>query len=128
MSTNLIEISSTEQLEGVLSENKDKLIVMDFTATWCGPCRNIKPVFKGLADTHKDVIFLSIDVDANSEISGKYKIRAMPTFKFYKNDVAMGTMMGANSDKLKAYVENLKKPDAEPIEEGSSNGGGCSIF
>lgn len=128
-SSNFVEITNDKQFEDVLNENKGKLVVMDFTASWCGPCKYIKPHFKELAGANLDVIFLSIDVDTNKLIASKYLIRAMPTFKFYKDDVLMATLMGANLAKLKSYVATLKQPDAEPIAEGSGGAGvGCTIL
>lgn len=127
-SSNFVEITDDKQFEDVLNENKGKLVVMDFTASWCGPCKYIKPHFKELAGANLDVLFLSIDVDTNKSIARKYSIRAMPTFKFYKDDVLMATLMGANLAKLTSYVATLKQPDAEPIAGGSESGIGCTIL
>eukprot|EP00794_Sanderia_malayensis_P008122 gene8122-8992_t len=70
-----------------LMQTKDKLIVIDFFATWCGPCKIISPKFEGLTQKYPNVIFAKVDVDENGETSEFCQISAMPTFLFYKNGV-----------------------------------------
>ncbi|XP_033839460.1 thioredoxin-like [Periophthalmus magnuspinnatus] len=86
-----------------------KLVVVDFTATWCGPCQHIAPVFEKLADQYKDVcVFLKVDVDEATELSEECGIRSMPTFQFYKNGKMVTQFSGANADKLKETIEAHK--------------------
>ena len=58
-------IATKEEFDAALKEAGSKLVVVDFTASWCGPCQQIAPVFKGLAQEFKDVVFLKVDVDEN---------------------------------------------------------------
>ena len=58
-------ISTKEEFDAALKDAGSKLVVVDFTASWCGPCQQIAPVFKALAQEHKDVVFLKVDVDEN---------------------------------------------------------------
>uniref|UniRef100_A0A8C4EBJ2 Thioredoxin domain-containing protein n=1 Tax=Dicentrarchus labrax TaxID=13489 RepID=A0A8C4EBJ2_DICLA len=68
-------------------EAGDKLVVVDFTATWCGPCKQIGPIFEeqSLKPENKNVIFLKVDVDEAEDVSSSCNISCMPTFQFYKN-------------------------------------------
>ena len=63
-----------------------RLTVLDFNATWCGPCQNFKPVFKAAAKKYTDVNFISIDVDQMPETSEAWNISAIPTVIFMKPD------------------------------------------
>ena len=64
------------------------LIVVDFFASWCPPCKEIAPKFEALTGKYKDVTLIKVDVDANKkEISQKLEIESMPNFKFYKGGV-----------------------------------------
>lgn len=61
--------------------------LLDFTATWCGPCKMMKPVFEELEDTYDGSMnFVSIDIDLNPELASRYGIRAVPTFVFIDED------------------------------------------
>ncbi|KAI8509746.1 Thioredoxin domain-containing protein 2 [Branchiostoma belcheri] len=101
-------IETKADFDALLAENKDKLIVVDFTASWCGPCRMIAPVFEKLAEENPDVIFVKVDVDANDETAGACGISAMPTFQCYKNGAKVEEMCGASEDKLREMVAKNK--------------------
>lgn len=67
--------------------NNEKPSIIDFNATWCAPCRMMKPVFHKLAREFKDEYnFISIDIDEHPELAEKYQIQAVPTFVFLDAD------------------------------------------
>merc|ERR1712006_49985 len=72
------------EFDEALAAAGDKLVVIDFTATWCGPCQRIAPVFVKLAEEMPDVVFVKVDVDENEETAGSCGISCVPTFQFYK--------------------------------------------
>mmetsp|Transcript_12003 Transcript_12003/g.22291 ORF Transcript_12003/g.22291 Transcript_12003/m.22291 type:complete len:157 (+) Transcript_12003:114-584(+) len=85
---------------------QDKLTVIDFTATWCGPCKMIAPIYKELSDEFGSrANFIKVDVDDNPEAAQKYGVSAMPTFLFVKGGEVVDRLMGANSDRLKEMIE-----------------------
>ncbi|CAF1556092.1 unnamed protein product [Rotaria magnacalcarata] len=105
-------IATLEELKSELKDekNKGKLIVIDFFATWCGPCVRIAPTIEqwskdDFADT---VVFLKCDVDDAEPVSQEYSIEAMPTFVFIKDEEEIHRCVGANVDKLKADIESKK--------------------
>lgn len=84
---------------------QDKLTVIDFTATWCGPCKMIAPIFKELSEEMGSrAQFIKVDVDDNPEAAQKYGVSAMPTFLFIKGGEVVDTLMGANSERLKELI------------------------
>ena len=93
-----------------LVKRSEVFTVVDFTATWCGPCKRIAPTFEELASTHRieDAIeFISVDVDACPSASSWARVTAMPTFHVYKNNVKVSESVGANSSALTQMVEDL---------------------
>ena len=86
----------------------DKLIIIDFTATWCPPCQMIKPIFHKMADDMPDCVFLQIDVDVNDETAAKCGINCMPTFQYYKNGEMIDKLEGASEDQLKSKIAKHK--------------------
>ncbi|CAM9892811.1 unnamed protein product, partial [Choristocarpus tenellus] len=61
----VLQVATLAELEEIMADAGDKLVVLDFTATWCGPCQTIAPAFEQLSEELLDVIFLKIDVDEN---------------------------------------------------------------
>ena len=76
---------SMSDLETQLKEAGDKLVVIDFFATWCGPCKMISPVLEEMEAQMSNVKFLKVDVDEAEDVAVHYQISAMPTFIFIKN-------------------------------------------
>ncbi|KAG9007828.1 hypothetical protein FRB95_011999 [Tulasnella sp. JGI-2019a] len=99
------EITSLAQFKEIIA--KDEYSVMDFWATWCGPCRVISPVFEKMAEQFTNVKCYKIDVDTQSEISQECGIRAMPTFMAFKNGQKVKDMMGANPPALEQLLKSL---------------------
>jgi len=86
-----------------------KAVVIDFSATWCGPCKMISPLYHELSgmEEFKNVVFLKVDVDENPETAAKYGVSSMPTFVFIKSGEVIDTMSGANPGKLKEMIEDI---------------------
>lgn len=82
-----------------------KLTVVDFFATWCGPCKAIAPHFANLAAQKTNVNFVKVDVDKSRDIAQQYQIRAMPTFIFFKNGRVIETIEGADWGRIQSLVE-----------------------
>ncbi len=88
--------------------NAEKYVIVDFFATWCGPCVRIAPVFKQLAEANPDVTFIKVDVDTNGETSQFAQIKAMPTFIAYANGKEVERITGASDTKLAELVQKVK--------------------
>lgn len=82
-----------------------KLMVIDFTATWCGPCRSMAPVFTDLAAKYTDVEFIKIDVDQLDDVARKYEVVAMPTFLLMKKGKVVDKVVGAKKDELQTKIQ-----------------------
>ncbi|KAJ3511393.1 hypothetical protein NLJ89_g4130 [Agrocybe chaxingu] len=102
----ITHITSLSQLNGILSKDKGKLSVIDFHATWCGPCHAIAPVYESLAKQYPNVNFLKCDVDAASEVAKQYSVSAMPTFIFLKGTTKVDQVRGANKAALEATLKS----------------------
>merc|ERR1712035_131248 len=104
------QVETLEEFNAILKEAGDKLVVVDFTASWCGPCKQIGPHFEKLSNEaeNKNVIFLKVDVDDAQNVVKEWKIRAMPTFLFIKNGIKLTEIVGADEDKLGAKLAQLR--------------------
>lgn len=87
--------------------NYDGVVLVDFYADWCGPCKAVAPIIQELAEQMKDVKFVEIDVDANQELAGKYSVFSIPTFLIFKKGEVKGQFVGAHSKE--GFEEELQK-------------------
>ncbi|XP_071385751.1 thioredoxin-like [Centroberyx affinis] len=103
-----IVIEDEAAFKKALADAGDKLVVVDFTAVWCGPCQMIAPKFEALSKEHTDCVFLKVDVDDAADVASACKIQSMPTFHFYKKGNKVGEFSGADAGKLEQMVKSLK--------------------
>ncbi|MCQ2508498.1 MAG: thioredoxin [Dorea sp.] len=82
-------------------------VILDFWATWCGPCKMLAPVFEELSNEKTDVKFCKVDVDAYPEIARTYQVMSIPTLYVFKDGVAVKRTVGfMNKAQLAALVED----------------------
>jgi len=106
---NVHVITTKEDWDQKVEEaNKDgKIVVANFSASWCGPCRVIAPVYAEMSKTYPQLMFLTIDVDDLMDFSSTWDIRATPTFFFLKNGQQIDKLVGANKPELEKKVQAL---------------------
>ncbi|KAG9243579.1 thioredoxin-like protein [Calycina marina] len=105
-----VNIGSSAELSKLLSMSA--IVVTDFYADWCGPCKAISPTYESLAKKHsqpKRVTFTKVNVDNQQEISQRYGVRAMPTFIIFQNGSVIETIQGADPNKLTSAIEKAVK-------------------
>lgn len=85
--------------------NSEKPVLVDFYATWCGPCKTLSPVLDQMKETYLGKVeIVKIDIDENFELASKYDIRSVPTIMIFKNGEIIKTMKGFQG---KAKVEEM---------------------
>ncbi|RDW61422.1 hypothetical protein BP5796_11314 [Coleophoma crateriformis] len=105
-----VHISSANQFRTLLSSST--IVVTDFYADWCGPCKAIAPTFESLATKHSKpnrVSFAKVNVDNQQQISQQYGVTAMPTFLIFRSGSVIETIKGADARKLTSAIENAVK-------------------
>lgn len=100
-----LEITDANFEEIVLKS--DKPVMVDFWATWCGPCRMVGPIVDEISNDYEGkAVVVKVDVDANQEFAAKYGVRNIPTVLVFKNGEVVGKQVGAAPKK--SYVEKLE--------------------
>ncbi|EAW06709.1 thioredoxin family protein [Aspergillus clavatus NRRL 1] len=83
-------------------------VVVDFFATWCGPCKAIAPVVGKLSETYTDVRFIQVDVDKVGSVAQEMNVRAMPTFVLYKDGKPLDKrVVGGNVKELEEMIKSI---------------------
>jgi thioredoxin 1 len=91
-----------------------KLIVVAFSAAWCGPCRRMEPELTALAEEFKDVWFVKIDVDAaRGQILAVGSVRSLPSYALIRGEKQVDAMKGAHPKQLRELIEQHRVPPAD---------------
>ena len=95
-------VTDLAELQTIFENNPT--VIIDFTATWCGPCQNIAPVFKELSEQYPEITCIKIDVDneTTKEICTLCEVRSMPTFIVVKNGTLVNKIVGASRNSLES--------------------------
>ncbi|MGL4107212.1 thioredoxin [Clostridium sp. LP20] len=103
----MVEYISQDNFQEEVLNNKG-VVVVDFFATWCGPCKMIAPILEELDSEINDVKIVKIDVDENGDIANEYGVQSIPTIKIFKDGAEMDTKVGfLPKDALKESIEEL---------------------
>lgn len=90
------------------------LTVIDFSATWCMPCRMLKPIIERVADKMTDVSFYNLDIDENEDIAKRYRIFSVPTLVCFKDGKKVDSLVGLNTfDDVVEFIEHCKTVEVE---------------
>ncbi len=102
-------LNTIEEFNRAVSSNKP--CIVDFTATWCGPCKRIAPLFEQMEKACSGVSFYKVDVDINTDAMELAKIRSMPTFQTWRNGKRLEhhTLNGASENGLLDLASNVLK-------------------
>src|SRR5215213_4830182 len=97
---------------------KNDLVVVDFWAPWCGPCKGFAPVFETASEKHPDVVFAKVNTDVEQEIASEFGIRSIPTIMLFRENVVLFSQAGAiPPDGLESIVSQAQALDMKKVHE-----------
>jgi thioredoxin 1 len=112
----VVMIRTASQFRKILKDNVG--VICDFTATWCGPCKTISPVFDDFSKRYTSLAFVKVDIDQFQELASQYNVHAVPSFKLFLKENEVGEVKGADKSGLEQLIKRaVQKMDAlKPVE------------
>src|SRR5690606_10065335 len=96
--------------------NESEIVLVDFWAEWCGPCRSFAPVFEAASDRHEDVVFGKVDTEAQQELAAAFQIQSIPTLIAFRDQVILFAQPGAlPADVLDNLIGQIEAVDMEAV-------------
>lgn len=102
----LIHVADVDTFNNVLDQAKDRLVVANFYAKWCGPCQKFKTFFEEVSEEYINVVFMTVDIDNAEELSELYKITSLPTLKFIKQGQEIKSIVGTDTERIIDIINN----------------------
>ena len=84
---------TSENFEKTINDNP--IVIVDFWAPWCGPCKGFAPVYEKASGAHPDVVFAKVNTDEQQELAGSFQIRSIPTLMVFREKVILFQQAGA---------------------------------
>jgi thioredoxin 1 len=105
-----------EDFEKTINDNP--IVVIDFWAPWCGPCRGFAPVYEKSSEAHPDMVFAKINTDEQQELAGSFGIRSIPTLMVFRDKVILFQQAGAlPGNALEQVLVQVKSLDMAKVHQ-----------
>lgn len=103
-----------DTLESTIADND--IVLIDFWAEWCGPCKTFGPIFEELSNTHTDIAFAKVDTEAEQTLAAQFGIQSIPTVAAFRENVLVFAQPGAlPADAMEELIKQLRALDMDDV-------------
>jgi len=97
---------------------KNDIVIVDFWAEWCGPCKSFSPIYEDVSEKYDDIVFGKIDTETEQELAGHFQIRSIPTLMIFREQVVLFSQPGMlNASQLEDVIGKVQEIDMKKVHE-----------
>lgn len=98
--------------------SNNEIVIIDFWAPWCGPCRSFAPIYEKVSDKHTDIVFAKVNTEEEEELSTHFQIRSIPTLMIFREQVVLFAQPGMLSEgQLEEVISKVREVDMTKVHE-----------
>ncbi|OQX07740.1 MAG: thioredoxin [Thiothrix lacustris] len=106
---------TAQDFEDTITTND--IVIIDFWAPWCGPCRSFAPIFEKVSDNHTDIVFAKVNTEEEQDLAGHFQIRSIPTLMIFREQVILFAEAGMLSEpQLEQVIAKVRELDMAKVQ------------
>jgi thioredoxin 1 len=106
----------------------NEIVLVDFWASWCGPCRSFGPVYEQVSENHPDIVFAKVDTEAEQELAAAFGVQSIPTIMVVRDRVVLYSQPGAIPEAaLEDLIQQVRAIDMEEVRRKLAEGASAAV-
>ncbi|PIE00502.1 MAG: thioredoxin [Thiothrix nivea] len=105
-----------QQFNDVITNNN--IVIVDFWAEWCGPCKSFAPIYEKVSERHEDIVFAKVNTEQEQELAGHFQIRSIPTLMIFREQIVLFAQPGMLAEEqLEEVISKVREVDMDKVHE-----------